>query len=188
MLRRTPENITDIRPMKDGVIADFTTTEKELQYFIRKVHQSRMLRPSSRVLICVPVGAIQVERRAIRESAIGAGARRIYLIEEPLAAAIGAGLPIDEAQDSIVLDIGGGTSKMAVISLTLNSIVYSASGRIGGDKFDDAITNYVRRNYGVLIGEITAERVEHEIGTAYPGKELLEIEVKGVYRIDAVSC
>lgn len=120
-----------------------------------------------------------MERRAIRESAIGAGARRIYLIEEPLAPAIGAGLPINEAQDSMVLDIGGSTSKVAVVSLTLNSIVYSASGCIGGDKFDDAITDYVRRNYGVLIGETTAERVEHEIGTAYPGKELLEIEVKG---------
>jgi rod shape-determining protein MreB len=177
MLGRTPENITAIRPMKDGVIADFTTTEKMLQYFIRKVHQSKLLRPSPRVLICVPVGATQVERRAIRESATGAGARKTFLIEEPLAAAIGAGLPIDEAQGSMVLDIGGGTSEVAVISL--NGIVYSASVRIGGDKFDDAIISYVRRNYGVLIGEATAERVKHEIGTAYPGKELLEIEVKG---------
>jgi rod shape-determining protein MreB len=177
MLGRTPENITAIRPMKDGVIADFTTTEKMLQFFIRKVHQSRLLRPSPRVLICVPVGATQVERRAIRESATGAGARKTFLMEEPLAAAIGAGLPIDEAQGSMVLDIGGGTSEVAVISL--NGIVYSASVRIGGDKFDDAIISYVRRNYGVLIGEATAERVKHEIGTAYPGKELLEIEVKG---------
>jgi rod shape-determining protein MreB and related proteins len=177
MLGRTPEHITAIRPMKDGVIADFTTTEKMLQYFIRKVHANKMLRPSPRVLICVPVGATQVERRAIRESATGAGARKSYLIEEPLAAAIGAGLPIDEAQGSMVLDIGGGTSEVAVISL--NGIVYSASVRIGGDKFDDAIVSYVRRNYGVLIGEATAERIKHEIGTAYPGKELLEIEVKG---------
>jgi rod shape-determining protein MreB len=177
MLGRTPENITAIRPMKDGVIADFTTTEKMLQHFIRKVHQSKLLRPSPRVLICVPVGATQVERRAIRESATGAGARKTYLIEEPLAAAIGAGLPIDEAQGSMVLDIGGGTSEVAVISL--NGIVYSASVRIGGDKFDDAIIGYVRRNYGVLIGEATAERIKHEIGTAYPGKELLEMEVKG---------
>lgn len=177
MLGRTPENITAIRPMKDGVIADFTTTEKMLQFFIRKVHQSKLLRPSPRVLICVPCGATQVERRAIRESAAGAGARRVYLIEEPIAAAIGAGLPIDEAQGSMVLDIGGGTSEVAVLSL--NGIVYSASVRIGGDKFDEAITNYVRRNYGVLIGEATSERIKHTIGAAYPGKELLEMEVKG---------
>jgi rod shape-determining protein MreB len=177
MLGRTPENITAVRPMKDGVIADFTTTEKMLQYFIRKVHQSKLLRPSPRVLVCVPCGATQVERRAIRESAHGAGARRVYLIEEPIAAAIGAGLPIDEAQGSMVLDIGGGTSEVAVLSL--NGIVYSASVRIGGDKFQDAVINYVRRNYGVLIGEATAEKITHTIGTAYPGKELLEIEVKG---------
>ncbi|MGI8739442.1 MAG: rod shape-determining protein [Gammaproteobacteria bacterium] len=177
MLGRTPESITVIRPLKDGVIADFTTTEKMLQHFIRKAHQSKFFRPSPRVLVCVPVGATQVERRAIRESATGAGARRTFLLEEPIAAAIGAGLPIDEAQGSMVLDIGGGTSEVAVISL--NGIVYSSSVRIGGDKFDDAIIGYVRRNYGVLIGEATAERIKHEIGTAYPGKELLEIEVKG---------
>lgn len=176
MLGRTPENITAIRPMKDGVIADFTMTEKMLQYFIRTVHQ-RMFRPSPRVLICVPCGATQVERRAIRESAAGAGARKVYLVEEPIAAAIGAGLPIDEAKGSMVLDIGGGTSEVAVLSL--NGIVYSASVRIGGDKFDDAITNYIRRNYGILIGEATAERIKHTIGAAYPGKELLEMEVKG---------
>ncbi len=177
MLGRTPENITAIRPMKDGVIADFTTTEKMLQYFIRKVHQTKLLRPSPRVLICVPCGATQVERRAIRESALGAGARRVYLIEEPIAAAIGAGLPIDEPHGSMILDIGGGTSEVAVLSL--NGIVYSASVRIGGDKFDEAIINYVRRNYGVLIGEATAEKVKHTIGAAYPGKEVLEMEVKG---------
>jgi len=177
MLGRTPETITAIRPMKDGVIADFTTTEKMLQYFIRKVHQTKMLRPSPRVLICVPCGATQVERRAIRESAIGAGARRVYLVEEPIAAAIGAGLPINEAQGSMILDIGGGTSEVAVLSLS--GIVYSASVRIGGDKFDDAIVNYVRRNYGVLIGEASSERIKHRIGAAYPGKDLLEMEVKG---------
>jgi len=177
MLGRTPETITAIRPMKDGVIADFTTTEKMLQYFIRKVHQTKMLRPSPRVLICVPCGATQVERRAIRESASGAGARRVYLIEEPIAAAIGAGLPINEAQGSMILDIGGGTSEVAVLSLS--GIVYSASVRIGGDKFDDAIVNYVRRNYGVLIGEASSERIKHRIGAAYPGKDLLEMEVKG---------
>jgi len=177
MLGRTPQNITAIRPMRDGVIADFNITEKMLQHFIRSVHESKVLRPSPRVLICVPCGATQVERRAIRESAAGAGARKVYLIDEPMAAAIGAGMPVDEARGSMVLDIGGGTSEVAVISL--NGIVYSASVRVGGDKFDEAITNYVRRNYGILIGEATSEKVKHEIGTAYPGKDLLEIEVKG---------
>ena len=177
MLGRTPQNITAIRPMRDGVIADFNITEKMLQHFIRSVHESKILRPSPRVLICVPCGATQVERRAIRESAAGAGARKVYLIDEPMAAAIGAGMPVDEPRGSMVLDIGGGTSEVAVISL--NGIVYSASIRVGGDKFDEAITNYVRRNYGILIGEATAEKIKHEIGTAYPGKDLLEIEVKG---------
>lgn len=177
MIGRTPENIQAIRPMKDGVIADFTTTEKMLQYFIRMVHQHRFFRPSPRVLVCVPCGATQVERRAIRESAAGAGARRVYLVEEPMAAAVGSGIPVDEARGSMVLDIGGGTSEVAVMSL--NGIVYSASVRIGGDTFDEAISSYVRRNYGILIGEATAERIKHEIGSAYPGKELKEIEVKG---------
>lgn len=177
MLGRTPNNIEAIRPMKDGVIADFTTTEKMLQHFIRAVHTNVMLRPSPRVLVCVPCGATQVERRAIRESADGAGSRKTYLIEEPIAAAIGAGMPIEEACGSMILDIGGGTSEVAVLSL--NGIVYSASVRIGGDKFDDAIVSYVRRNFGVLIGEATAEKVKKEIGTAYPGKEILELEVKG---------
>lgn len=177
MLGRTPANIDVIRPLKDGVIADFTTTEKMLQYFIRKVHRSYLLRPSPRVLVCVPCGATQVERRAIRESALSAGALKTYLIEEPLAAAMGANLPIKEAFGSMVLDIGGGTSEVAVISL--NGIVYSASARVGGDRLNEAIINYIRRNYGVLIGESTAERIKHEIGAAYPGKEMLEIEVKG---------
>lgn len=177
MLGRTPANIEVIRPLKDGVIADFTTTEKMLQHFIRKVHKSRLFRPSPRVLVCVPCGATQVERRAIRESALSAGALKTYLIEEPLAAAMGANLPIKEAFGSMVLDIGGGTSEVAVLSL--NGIVYSSSVRIGGDKLNDSIINYVRRNYGVLIGESTSERIKHEIGSAYPGKEMLEIEVKG---------
>ncbi|MFN2309583.1 MAG: rod shape-determining protein [Gammaproteobacteria bacterium] len=177
MLGRTPGNITAIRPLKDGVIADFTVTEKMLQHFIHKVHEGRVFRPSPRVLICVPCGSTQVERRAIKESAAGAGAREVYLIEEPMAAAIGAGMPVDEARGSMVLDIGGGTSEVAVISL--NGIVYSASVRIGGDRFDDAIVNYVRRNYGTLIGEATAERIKHEIGSAFPGNEVREIEVKG---------
>ena len=177
MLGRTPGNITAKRPLKDGVIADFTVTEKMLQHFIKKAHDNRYFRPSPRVLICVPYGSTQVERRAIRESAEGAGARKVYLIEEPMAAAIGAGMPVHEARGSMVLDIGGGTSEVAVISL--NGIVYAASVRVGGDRFDESITNYVRRNYGILIGEATAERIKHEIGSAYPGQEVREISVKG---------
>ena len=177
MLGRTPANITAIRPLKDGVIADFTITEKMLQHFIHKVHEARFFKPSPRVLICVPCGSTQVERRAIRESAAGAGAREVYLIEEPMAAAIGAGMPVDEARGSMVLDIGGGTSEVAVISL--NGIVYSSSVRIGGVRLDEAIINYIRRNYGTLIGEATAERIKHDIGSAYPGKEINEMEVKG---------
>ncbi|BAH83048.1 rod shape-determining protein [Candidatus Ishikawella capsulata] len=177
MLGRTPGNITAIRPMKDGVIADFFVTEKMLQHFIRQVHNSSMFRPKPRVLVCVPVGATQVERRAIRESAKGAGARKVYLLEEPMAAAIGAGLPVSEATGSMVIDIGGGTTEVAVISL--NGVVYSASVRIGGDRFDEAIINYVRRNYGSLIGEATAERIKHEIGSAYPDSMGYEIEVRG---------
>ncbi|RFA31286.1 rod shape-determining protein [Alkalilimnicola ehrlichii] len=177
MLGRTPGNIRAIRPLKDGVIADFTVTEKMLQHFIKKVHEARFLKPSPRVLVCVPCGSTQVERRAIRESAAGAGAREAYLIEEPMAAAIGANMPVEEARGSMVLDIGGGTSEVAVLSL--NGIVYSASVRIGGDRFDEAIAHYVRRNYGILIGEATSERIKHEIGTAFPGTEVREIEVKG---------
>ncbi len=177
MLGRTPANIQAIRPMKDGVIADFTVTEKMLQYFIHKVHQSKFLRPSPRVLVCVPAGSTQVERRAIKESALGAGAREVYLISEPMSAAIGAGMPVHEARGSMVIDIGGGTSEVAVISL--NGIVYANSVRIGGDRFDEAIISYIRRNYGTMIGEATAERIKHEIGTAYPGKEIKELEVKG---------
>ena len=177
MLGRTPGNITAIRPLKDGVIADFAVTERMLRFFIEKVHENKLFRPSPRILICVPCGSTQVERRAIRESAAMAGAREVYLIEEPMSAAVGAGLPVDEAYGSMVLDIGGGTSEVAVISL--NGIVYASSVRIGGDRFDEAIINYVRRNYGTLIGEATAERIKKEIGTAYPGSEVKEIEVKG---------
>lgn len=177
MLGRTPGNITAIRPLKDGVIADFTVTEKMLQHFIRKVHESRFFKPSPRVLVCVPCGSTQVERRAIRESASGAGAREVYLIEEPVAAALGAGMPIEEASGSMVLDIGGGTSEIAVISL--NGLVYSESVRIGGDLFDDAIVNYIRRNYGALIGESTAEKIKETIGSAFPDEEVLEMEVRG---------
>lgn len=177
MLGRTPGNISAIRPMKDGVIADFYVTEKMLQHFIHKVHQNRFLRPSPRVLVCVPCGSTQVERRAIRESAMGAGAREVYLIEEPMAAAIGAGLPVEEARGSMVVDIGGGTTEVAIISLS--GIVYSQSVRIGGDRFDEAIISYVRRNYGSLIGETTAERIKQEIGTAFPGSEVKDLEVRG---------
>lgn len=177
MLGRTPGNITAIRPLKDGVIADFAVTERMLRFFIKKVHENKILRPSPRILICVPCGSTQVERRAIRESAAMAGAREVYLIEEPMSAAVGAGLPVDTPHGSMVLDIGGGTSEVAVISL--NGIVYSASVRIGGDRFDDAIISYVRRNYGTLIGEATAERIKHEIGAAYPGSEVREMQVTG---------
>ncbi len=179
MLGRTPGHINAIRPLKDGVIADFTVTERMLVSFIGKAHnqRTRFFRPSPRVLVCVPCGSTQVERRAIKESAEGAGAREVFLIEEPMAAAIGAGLPVSEATGSMVLDIGGGTTEVAVISL--NGIVYAESVRIGGDRFDESIINYVRRNYGTLIGEATAERIKHEIGSAYPGNEVLEIEVRG---------
>ena len=177
MLGRTPGGLTAVRPMKDGVIADFTYTEKMLQYFINKVHGDRWLRPSPRVLVCVPFGSTQVERRAIKESAEGAGARKVDIVPEPMAAAVGAGLPVHEARGSMVLDIGGGTSEVAVVSL--NGIVYAASVRMGGDKFDDAIVQYVRRNYGILIGETTAERIKIEIGSAYPGDQVREISVRG---------
>ncbi len=177
MLGRTPGNITAIRPMKDGVIADFTITEQMLKYFIKHVHESRLLSPSPRIIICVPCGSTQVERRAIRESALGAGARQVYLIEEPVAAAIGANLPVAEATGSMVVDIGGGTTEVGVMSL--GGLVYAASIRTGGDKFDEAIINYIRRNYGMLIGETTAEQIKKQIGSAFPGSEVREMEVKG---------
>src|SRR6187200_1336121 len=177
MLGRTPGNISAIRPMKDGVIADFYVTEKMLQHFIHKVHENRFLRPSPRVLVSVPCGSTQVERRAIRESAISAGAREVFLLEEPMAAAMGAGMPVEEARGSMVVDIGGGTTEVAIISL--NGIVYSASVRIGGDRFDESIVSYVRRNYGIMIGEATAERIKHEIGLAYPSNQMLQMEVRG---------
>ena len=177
MLGRTPGNITAIRPMKDGVIADFTVTEQMLKHFIRKVNPARLFSFNPRIVICVPYGSTQVERRAIREAAYGAGASKVELIEEPMAAAIGADLPIEEATGSMVVDIGGGTTDVGVISL--GGIVYSNSVRVGGDKFDEAIINYIRRNYGMLIGEVTAEQIKKEIGSAYPGSEVREMEVKG---------
>jgi rod shape-determining protein MreB len=184
MLGRTPGHITTIRPMKDGVIADFTYTEEMLKYFIRKVHKSRMLRPSPRVLVCVPAGSTQVERRAIKESAEEAGAREVFLIEEPMAAAIGAGMPVTEARGSMVVDIGGGTTEVAVIAL--NGIVYSQSVRIGGDRFDEAIIAYVRRSHGMLIGDASAERVKLEIGCAYQQQDVREIEVSGRHLAEGV--
>jgi rod shape-determining protein MreB len=177
MLGRTPGNISAIRPLKDGVIADFQITEKMLQHFIHKVHENSFIRPSPRVLVCVPCKSTQVERRAIRESVMGAGAREVRLIEEPMAAAIGAGLPVDQASGSMVVDIGGGTTEIAIISL--NGVVYSESVRIGGDRFDEAIITHVRRNYGSLIGDATAERIKKEIGCAFPSSEIREIDVRG---------
>ena len=177
MLGRTPGSIQAIRPMKDGVIADFTVTEQMLKQFIKKVSPSRLFSASPRIVICVPCGSTQVERRAIKESALGAGARRVELIEEPMAAAIGAGLPVEEATGSMVVDIGGGTTEVGVISL--GGIVYSNSVRVGGDKFDESIINYIRRNYGMLIGETTAEEIKKTIGSAFPGAEVREMEVKG---------
>ncbi|ROS01243.1 rod shape-determining protein MreB [Sinobacterium caligoides] len=177
MLGRTPGNITAIRPLKDGVIADFQVTEKMLQHFIAKVHENSFMRPSPRVLVCVPCQSTQVERRAIRESALSAGAREVRLIEEPMAAAIGAGLRVEEATGSMVVDIGGGTTEIAILSL--NGVVYAESVRIGGDRFDEAIVSYVRRQYGSLIGDATAERIKTEIGSAFPCEDVREIDVRG---------
>ncbi|MFI5332151.1 MAG: rod shape-determining protein, partial [Desulfobaccales bacterium] len=175
MLGRTPGNIVAIRPMKDGVIADFEITEAMLRHFIRKVHNRRsLIRP--RIIICVPSGITPVEKRAVRESAESAGAREVYLIEEPMAAAIGAGLPITEPICNMVVDIGGGTSEVAVISLA--GIVYSKSVRVGGDKMDEAILQYIKRTYNLLIGERTAEIIKTTIGNAFP-LEPESMDVKG---------
>ncbi|MBK3018605.1 rod shape-determining protein, partial [Klebsiella pneumoniae] len=166
MLGKVPGNIEAIRPMKDGVIADFVVTEQMIKQFIKMVHDTKLLRPSPRIIICVPCGSTQVEKRAIRDAALGAGASEVYLIEEPMAAAIGAGLPVSEASGSMVIDIGGGTTEVGVISL--GGMVYKGSVRVGGDKFDEAIINYIRRNYGMLIGEPTAESIKKNIGSAFP--------------------
>ncbi|MEI6834745.1 MAG: rod shape-determining protein [bacterium] len=176
MLGRTPGSIVAIRPMKDGVIADFEVTEAMLRYFIERAHNRRtMVKP--RIIICVPYGITEVEKRAVRESAESAGAREVYLIEEPMAAAIGAGLPITEPSGSMIVDIGGGTTEVAVISLA--GIVYSKSVRVGGDKMDEAIVNYLKRKYQLLIGERTAEQIKITIGTAYPDENLKTMAVKG---------
>ena len=176
MVGRTPGSIVPIRPMRDGVIANFEITEAMLRHFIAKVHNRKaFVRP--RIIICVPSGITQVEQRAVRDSAESAGARDVFLIEEPMAAAIGVGLPIQEPSANMVLDIGGGTTEVAVISLA--GVVFSKSIRVGGDEMDEAIVNYVKRSYSLLIGERTAENIKMEIGSAYPTEERRSMEVKG---------
>jgi rod shape-determining protein MreB len=184
MLGRTPGNITAIRPLKHGVIADFDVTEKMLHYFITKVHRRRALvRP--RIVIGIPSGITQVEKRAVRDSAMQAGAREVYLIEQPTAAAIGAGLPIQEPGGHMIVDVGGGTTEVAVISLA--GIVYSQSVRIAGDEMDEAIGQYIRKQYNLLIGERRAEEIKIKLGSAYPiGGEPLTMEVKGRDLIDGI--
>ncbi|SHF11540.1 rod shape-determining protein MreB [Lampropedia hyalina DSM 16112] len=176
MLGRVPDNIEAIRPMKDGVIADFVITEQMIKHFIRTV-TTRSFMTSPRIVICVPCGSTPVERRAIKDAAMKAGASRVYLIDEPMAAALGAGLPVSDANGSMVVDIGGGTTEVGVISL--GGMVYKGSVRVGGDKFDEAIIHYIRRNYGILIGDPTAELIKTTIGSAFPGGEVREMEVKG---------
>ncbi len=178
MLGRTPGNIEAIRPMRDGVIADFEVAEEMIKHFIRKVHNRRSF-ANPMIIICVPSGATAVERRAIQESALSAGARRVYLIEEPMAAAIGADLPVTEATGSMVVDIGGGTTEVAVLSL--GGIVYARSVRVGGDKMDEAIISYIRRHHNLLVGEASAERIKKEVGCARAPDKALEtrITIKG---------
>ena len=176
MLGRTPGNIEAIRPLKDGVIADFEVAEEMIKHFIRKVHNRRAF-VSPQIVICVPHGSTAVERRAIQESAESAGARKVFLIEEPMAAAIGAGLPVEEASGNMVVDIGGGTSEIAILSL--NGVVYSESVKIGGDKMDESITSWIRRNYGCVIGESTAEKIKYTIGCATADSDKLEMSITG---------
>ena len=176
MLGRTPGNIEAIRPLKDGVIADFEVAEEMIKHFIRKVHNRRAF-VSPQIVICVPHGSTAVERRAIQESAESAGARKVYLIEEPMAAAIGAGLPVEEASGSMVVDIGGGTTEIAI--LDLNGVVFSSSLKTGGDRFNEAIVSYIRRKYGVLVGESTAERIKETVGCATPESEDKSMEIRG---------
>ena len=185
MVGRTPGNIKAIRPLKDGVIADFEVAEEMIKYFIRKVHNRRSF-TSPQIVICIPYGATAVERRAIQEAAECAGARNVFLIEEPMAAAIGAGLPVTEPTGSMVVDIGGGTTEVAVISL--GGIVYAKSARVGGDKLDDAIISYIRKTHNLLVGETTAEKIKKEIGAAIPPEtgEGVEMKIKGRDLINGV--
>ncbi|MDY0061471.1 MAG: rod shape-determining protein [Myxococcota bacterium] len=176
MLGRTPGSIVAIRPMKEGVIADFETTEAMLRYFITKAHNRKAL-VKPRIVIGVPSGITEVEKRAVKESAISAGAREVYLIEEPMAAAIGAGLPITEPSGNMIVDIGGGTTEVAIIALA--GIVYSESVRVGGDKMDEAIIQHMKRKYNLLIGERTSELIKINIGSAYPTEEVMYMDVKG---------
>jgi rod shape-determining protein MreB len=176
MLGRTPGSIVAIRPLKDGVIADFDITESMLRYFIRKVHNRRAL-VAPRVVIAIPSGITEVEKRAVKDSAEQAGARQVFLVEEPMAAAIGVGLPVQEPAGNMVIDIGGGTTEVAIISLA--GIVFSKSVRVGGDEMDEAIIQYLKRNYNLMIGERTAENIKIAIGSAYPLREEMSMEVKG---------
>ena len=183
MIGKTPKDIIAIRPMKNGVIADFSVTEEMIRYFIRKVHNRKsLIRP--RIVICVPYGLTQVERKAVKESAMSAGAREVYLIEEPMAAAIGADLPVRDPQGSMVIDIGGGTTEIGVISL--GGLVVSKSIRVAGDKFDKAIVDYINKKYNLVIGERTAEEVKIEIGSAIKLEKELKMLVKGKNRISGL--
>tara|TARA_Y200000002_G_scaffold204682_1_gene168872 strand:- start:1094 stop:2140 length:1047 start_codon:yes stop_codon:yes gene_type:complete len=184
MLGKTPQYIEAIRPLRNGVIADFNITEAMLQHFIHSVNRDGFMALAPEIIICVPCGSTQVERRAIKESAMGAGARNVYLIDEPMAAAIGAGLPVEAAHGSMVVDIGGGTTEVAIISL--NGIVHAQSALVGGDRFDEAIINYVRRNYSCLIGEATAEKIKKTIATAFPSSEVKEMQISGRHVVEGV--
>ncbi len=186
MIGRTPVGIEAKRPLQHGVIADFQITEAMLQHFLKLVlpqsYPQKLFKPE--VIICVPHGSTQVERRAIRESALGAGAGKVYLIDEPMAAAIGANLPVESAHGSMIVDIGGGTTEIAIISL--NGIVYAQSIRVGGDRFDESIISYVRRNFGCLIGEMTAEKIKQQIGIAFPTEDVKELQVSGRHVAEGV--
>src|SRR5574339_304991 len=183
MLGRTPGNIDAVRPLRDGVIADFEITEAMLRYFIARATNGRSLR-RPRIIICVPFGITEVEKRAVRESAESAGAREVYLIEEPMAAAIGAGLPITEPSGNMVVDIGGGTTDIAVISLA--GIVYSKSVRVAGNEMDESIIQYIKKKYNLLIGERTSEQIKLEIGSAFPLDEPITMEIKGRDLIEGI--
>src|SRR5216110_1350088 len=177
MLGRTPANIVAVRPLKDGVISDFEVTEAMLRHFISKVHNRRRVRARPRVVIAVPSGITEVEKRAVRESAAHAGAREVYLIEEPMAAAIGVGLPVQDPAGNMIIDIGGGTTEVALISLS--GIVFSRSVRVAGDELDEAIVQYMKRAYNLMVGERTAEEIKIKIGSAYPSEKETSVEVKG---------